>query len=462
MRSPQISVVLVVKNALPLVVGTLDSLRRQTLKDFDVVVVDGASTDGTLQVLHEAAKELPLRIVSEPDRSLAEALAKGLRRATGDIVGMLSADERYYPNTLEQVAKWFEGEPDAVVCSGRLDFIDEHDKVVDSLLTSPFNLSAHLACEVTPSILTCFFNRRIIGEDFRYDAEAPTCPDYEFGAQLGFRFPASAFKRFDVSVAQAYRTRDSMSFRAESFAQFCRDKLTHLNNLLAKGYAGPDQEALRRRASAGIHMWAAEQLSYIEHGHPNILAHCAEAAQYDKAYDRIGRFIATTGNARYDDITGTVNRTIADRPSPRAVSIAEFKPSPPPSYWAGAALVMGSPLTLRTSSSSWGFSMEFKIAKDDFTANRTSSSSGQYWARLDLEVIEGCVEVSVFTPSQDLIGKMIFRQSDGRALALIPLPTGIEPALMVRSGGHPSSVVRFYQADLLRDPDAVPALVAPI
>ena len=106
--------------------------------------------------------------------------------------------------------------------------------------------------------------------------------------------------------------------------------------------------------------------------------------------------------------------------------------------------------------------MEFKIAKDDFTANRTSSSSGQYWARLDLEVIEGCVEVSVFTPSQDLIGKMIFRQSDGRALALIPLPTGIEPALMVRSGGHPSSVVRFYQADLLRDPDAVPALVAPI
>ena len=89
MRNPKFSVVLVVKNALPLVLELWICSGVRPFKDFDVVVVDGASTDGTLQVLHEAAKELPLRIVSEPDRSLAEALAKGLRRATGDIVGML-------------------------------------------------------------------------------------------------------------------------------------------------------------------------------------------------------------------------------------------------------------------------------------------------------------------------------------------------------------------------------------
>ena len=94
----------------------------------------------------------------------------------------------------------------------------------------------------------------------------PTCPDYEFWARLGFRFPPSAFKRYDVSVAQAYRTRDSMSFRAESFTQFCRDKLTHLNNLLAKGYAGIDVERCGDEIRAGIHMWAAEQLSASSRG----------------------------------------------------------------------------------------------------------------------------------------------------------------------------------------------------
>ena len=108
----------VVRNAASLVVGALNSLKQQSFKDFDVVVVDSASTDDTLKLLDEAAKELPLHVVSEPDRRLADAFAKGLRRATGIIVGMLCADERYYPSTLEQVVQWFDAEPDAVMCGG--------------------------------------------------------------------------------------------------------------------------------------------------------------------------------------------------------------------------------------------------------------------------------------------------------------------------------------------------------
>ena len=117
MRGPKISVLLIIKNAIPLVLGTLNSLRAQSFKNFDVIVVDGASTDGTLEVLREAARDLPLQIVSEPDRSLADAFAKGLRRADGDIVGMLCADERYYPNTLEQVVAWFEAQTPARRCA---------------------------------------------------------------------------------------------------------------------------------------------------------------------------------------------------------------------------------------------------------------------------------------------------------------------------------------------------------
>ena len=199
---------LVVKNAASLLAGALTSLKQQTFKDFNVVVVDGASTDGTLEILDEAAKELPLRIVSEPDRSLADAFAKGLRRATGDIVGMLCADERYYSNTLEQVVQWFDTDPSAVMCGGKVDFIDKHDNVVGSHLTAPFNLPAHLACELVPANLASFFNRPLIGEDFRFDAEVPTCPDYEYWARLGFRFPKTAFRRYDLGVAQAYRTRE--------------------------------------------------------------------------------------------------------------------------------------------------------------------------------------------------------------------------------------------------------------
>jgi hypothetical protein len=455
-RIPKFSVLLIVKNALPLITGTLNSLRHQTFKDFEVVVADGASSDGTLEALRLARKELPLRIVSEPDRSLAEAFAKGLGRATGDIVGMLCADERYYPHTLEQAMKWFEAEPDAAMCGGKVDFLNEQDKIIGSHLTAPFNLPAHLACELVPANLASFFNRRLIGEDFRFDANVLTCPDYEYWARLGLRFPESAFKRYDVSIAQAYHTRDSMSFRAESFTRFCRDKLTHLNNLLAKEYAGTGLEAVRRRASAGIHMWAAEQLSGIEPGHPDILAHCAAAARYDKSYVRIARFLTTIDHGRYDAASGTVRRNL---PGPRTAAIAQFECSAPPSYWAGAAILGHDPLTLQTASAPWGFSLEMTVPDRKSIGH---FNGGQYWARIDLEVVEGFVGISMFAPNQQVFGELVFEQATGRAAALIPLTPDVHPAtpVMVRSGGRASSVARIYRAELLYDPDSdvVPAV----
>lgn len=458
MRTPTFSILLIVKDALPLLNGTLQSLKIQTYKDFDVVVVDGASTDGTLEAVRQAARDLPLQIDSEPDRSLSDAFAKGLRRARGKIVGMLCADERYYPDTLEQVAEWFEAEPSAAMCGGKVDFIDEQDKVIGDHLTAPFDLSAHLACELVPSNLSSFFNRPLIGEDFYFDAEVPTCPDYEYWVRLGFCFPPSAFKRYDVSIAQAYRTRDSMSFRAESFTQFCRDKLTHLNNLLAKGYVKTDAEALRRRSSAGIHMWAAEQLKGIEPDHPDILAHCAEAARYDKSYERIARLIESLGGVRYDPAIGMVRRNTL---GPRTATLARFTWRTPPGDWRGAAVIAEEPLTVQTASAPWGYSLQ--LSRSDENA-QLHLNGGQCWVRLDLEVIEGSVGVSMFTPNSELRGEQIFKGVNGRVLALIPLTTDDELAgsVLVRSGGEPGSVLRLYSAELLCDPDRESGRVAPI
>ena len=450
MRKPRFSILLVLKNALPLVTGTLQSLKHQTFEDFEVVVADGASTDGTLDVLHEAANELPLRILSEPDRSLSEGLDKALRRATGEIAGMLCADERYYPNTLEYVSKWFEANPEAVTCSTKLDFIDQHGRIIGSHLPAPFNLEAHLACEIVLPILTSFFNRSLIGDDFRYDREVPTCPDYEYWARLGFRFSAARFEHCDVSLAQAYRTRDSMSFRTESFRRFCRDKLTHLNNVLAKYYTAQDVERVRCRSAAGIHMWAAEQLNSIEPGHRDILAHCAEAARYDKTYDRIAQLVAAVGGARYDASTGIVRRNVL---GPRTATLGQFQHQPPPPYWTGSAILSHAPLTLATSSAPWGYSLQLSVTTPPAASGRTKA--GQCWARVELEVIEGCVGISIFSSDKGPRGEGLFSQTDGRSLALIPIAAlpDQDISLMVRSGGYPSAVVRIYRADLLSDPD---------
>ena len=341
------------------------------------------------------------------------------------------------------------------MCGGKVDFIDERDAIVGSHLTAPFNLPAHLACELVPSNLSSFFNRRLIGHDFRFDADVPTCPDYEYWARLGFRFPDQAFKRYDVSVAQAYRTRDSMSFRAESFTQFSRDKLAHLDGLLAKGYGRTERPSLRPRSAAGIHMWAAEQLAVIEPGHPDILAHCAAAANYDKTYGRIARFVGDTDNAHYDTANGWVKRNVL---GPRAVALARYASSTPSPDWDGAAIVGNDPLTLQTASAPWGYSLKFHLP-----SGTPVRGGGQYWARFDLEVISGAVGISLYIEDQ-LIGERMFRQGTGRSTALIPFPIEAAPdaPLMVRGGGTASSVVRIQGAELACDPDRSTGRVAPI
>ena len=72
----------------------LDSIQRQTYKNIEHIIVDGASTDGTLDVLEKYRGKLA-RVISEPDRGIYDAMNKGLRLASGDVIGFLNADDMY-------------------------------------------------------------------------------------------------------------------------------------------------------------------------------------------------------------------------------------------------------------------------------------------------------------------------------------------------------------------------------
>lgn len=86
----------------------LESVKGQTYADVEHVVVDAASTDGTLALLEECKGSLA-RIVSEPDKGIYDGMNKGLGLVTGDVVGILNADDMYAaPDILEKIARVFE------------------------------------------------------------------------------------------------------------------------------------------------------------------------------------------------------------------------------------------------------------------------------------------------------------------------------------------------------------------
>ena len=122
----KISVITVCLNSAATIGDTIESVLAQDHPDVEHIIVDGASTDGTMDVVRRYGDRIA-KVVSEPDRGMYDSANKGLRLATGDVVGMLNSDDFYAaPDVLSTMARTF-AERDVDVVHGDLDFIDPQD-----------------------------------------------------------------------------------------------------------------------------------------------------------------------------------------------------------------------------------------------------------------------------------------------------------------------------------------------
>ena len=120
----KISVVTVARNSAATIRWTIESFLAQTWTNSELILIDGVSTDGTVTIA-EAYCDPRIRIVSEPDRGLYDAMNKGLRLFRGDAVGFLNSDDRYHDaHVLAAIAEALAGS-DAV--TGDLDFVSDHE-----------------------------------------------------------------------------------------------------------------------------------------------------------------------------------------------------------------------------------------------------------------------------------------------------------------------------------------------
>lgn len=126
----KISVITVAYNSAATIADTVRSVADQTYLDVEHLVIDGRSSDDTIQVV-EANRHPYLILSSEPDEGIYDAMNKGLIRATGDIVGFLNSDDFYADSSvLEKVAKAFQDES-VEACYADLVYVSQNnDKVV--------------------------------------------------------------------------------------------------------------------------------------------------------------------------------------------------------------------------------------------------------------------------------------------------------------------------------------------
>jgi glycosyltransferase involved in cell wall biosynthesis len=125
-KSLKISIITVCYNAEKYFKEAIESVLSQDYDNFEYIIIDGGSTDGTLDIIREYEDRLAYW-VSEPDKGLYDAMNKGIAEASGDIIGMINSDDYYFPDAFKKVAAAFkEKSLDENIFWGDIMHGDEH------------------------------------------------------------------------------------------------------------------------------------------------------------------------------------------------------------------------------------------------------------------------------------------------------------------------------------------------
>jgi glycosyltransferase involved in cell wall biosynthesis len=125
----KISVVTPSFNHAEFIGSTIQSVIQQQYPDLQYIIVDGGSTDGSVEVLERFRDRVDV-LITEPDDGQTDALIKGFSLATGDVLAWLNSDDLYEPDTLLEVAEYFDRHPEVDFVYGDATWIDRNGRFV--------------------------------------------------------------------------------------------------------------------------------------------------------------------------------------------------------------------------------------------------------------------------------------------------------------------------------------------
>lgn len=183
------SIITVTYNSSRFLAETIQSVLTQEYADLEYLLVDGGSSDGTLEIIKSFAAQDPrIRWISEPDEGISDAFNKGLAMSTGELVGIINSDDTYSPGALESVAQAYLADPGVDVLHG--DMIRfQGDRPL--FLLKPGKVAGNIWYEMPLNHPATFVTRRAYAQVGGFDLGLKVAMDYELVLRLyraGCRF----------------------------------------------------------------------------------------------------------------------------------------------------------------------------------------------------------------------------------------------------------------------------------
>lgn len=237
--TPLISIICFVKDRASTIRRCVDSVLAQSYPNFELVVQDGASTDGTLEIVRSYS-DPRIKVVSEPDSGPAEGFWKVLNRCEGEIVGTCLSDEELLPDALERAVGHFRREPylGAITCDGFL--TDAAGDIIGEFNAGDFNLVDYLFGWYCPFWPGSFFRRQALIEvGLKTHQWTIDCLEFEVWCRLATRhevkYIPERMSKYCTHPAQLSNTQKYFSEHFDSRAQVIRTMFS------ASGFFGENE-----------------------------------------------------------------------------------------------------------------------------------------------------------------------------------------------------------------------------
>jgi glycosyltransferase involved in cell wall biosynthesis len=216
---PKITIITAVYNSSITLPQAIESVVGQDYPNYEYIIVDGGSTDDTVEVIRKYAALYPknIRWVSEPDEGIYDALNKGIRMACGDVIGVIGGDDWYEPGIFGVIAGAFDRE-EMVICG----------------LVNVYQNGVHLRTfgehfnnlgQAPPAHQSCFVSKALFDGYGAFDQKYKIAADYDFFLRI-YQKPGVKFLFLNKAVANFNSTGVSSNL-AQRQGEFNRIRLAH-------------------------------------------------------------------------------------------------------------------------------------------------------------------------------------------------------------------------------------------